>query len=84
MRYQPARPLSRVTLREFKRDDDSLGDSSSAVCLGNLDPVLEAYDSRLAQSLNDPFFSTPLSTLFEQMPFRATPVPGATSEQAEP
>lgn len=82
--YQPARPLSRVTLRDFKRDDDSLGDSSSAVCLGNLDPVLEAYDSRMARSLSDPFFSTPLSTLFEQMPFRSSPVAEEIGDSAEP
>ena len=84
VRYQPARPLSRVTLRDFKRDDDTLGDSSSAVSLANLDPVLEAYDTRLARSLDDPFFSTPLSALFEQMPFRSAPLASAQMEQAEP
>jgi membrane protein len=84
LRYQPARPLSRVTLRDFKRSDDALGDSSSAVCLANLDPVLEAYDNRLARSLDDPFFSTPLSALFEQMPFRSAPLNSAPTEQAEP
>jgi membrane protein len=84
LRYQPARPLSRVTLRDFKRSDDALGDSSSAVCLANLDPVLEAYDNRLARSLDDPFFSTPLSALFEQMPFRSAPLTSAPTEQAEP
>lgn len=83
VRYQPARPLSRVTLRDFKRTDDALGDSSAAVCLANLDPVLEAYDHRMARSLDDPFFTTPLSTLFDELPFRS-PAPASNGEQAEP
>jgi len=83
VRYQPSRPLSRVTLRDFKRTDDALGDSSAAVCLANLDPVLEAYDTRIARSLDDPFFNTPLSDLFEELPFR-TPVLSTVTDQAEP
>ncbi|MBL9207523.1 MAG: YihY/virulence factor BrkB family protein [Opitutaceae bacterium] len=68
-RFQPARPLNRINLREFKRRDDDLGDPSAAVSLTHLDPILQAYDQRIESALQDELFARPLDQLFAEHPF---------------
>jgi len=68
-RFQPARPLNRITLREFKQRDDDLGDSSAAVSITQLDPILQGYDQKMGATLSDTFFETPLDQLFIEHPF---------------
>jgi membrane protein len=68
LRFQPSRPLSRITLADFKRRDDELGDCSSAVSLTRLDPVLQMYDERMARVLTDASFATSLEQLFRDYP----------------
>jgi len=68
-RFQPARPLNRITLREFKQRDDDLGDSSAGVSIIQLDPILQSYDQKMSATLSDTFFETPLDQLFTEHPF---------------
>lgn len=50
-RYQPARPLSQITLEEFRREFENYGEAPTAGLLDNVDPVLALYHQRLAEAL---------------------------------
>jgi membrane protein len=67
--YQPARPLSRISLWEFKRLDDNLGDAPAGVALEGLDPILNRYDSALERLGEQPFFQQNLEELFAEFVF---------------
>lgn len=68
-RYQPARPLSRITLFDFKTLDDNLGDDPVGQSLERIDPILHHYDEALAQIGEQPFFRKSLEALFAEYPF---------------
>lgn len=70
-RYQPARPLGRITLGEFKRLDDNLGDDPHGPLLPTLDPILQHYNHALENLERSELFSKGLDELFAQHP--ATP-----------
>lgn len=78
-RYQPARPLSKLTLREFKDLDDGLGGMPTHVTLTHMDPVLREYHEALADALEKPLFSESLEKLFAAHPFE----PGASSSTSK-
>jgi membrane protein len=84
LRFQPSRPLSRITLGDFKRRDDELGDCSSAVSLTRLDPILQLYDERTAQVVEDASFATPLEQLFREFPEEDAPGPIAARPATAP
>jgi membrane protein len=67
--YQPARPLNRISLWEFKRLDDNLGDAPSGVALEGLDPILNRYDAALERLGEQPFFQKDLEELFAEFAF---------------
>ncbi|MBL9215770.1 MAG: YihY/virulence factor BrkB family protein [Opitutaceae bacterium] len=50
-RYQPARPLNRITLVDFRQLFENYGEAPSGGLLDNVDPVLALYHDRLAASL---------------------------------
>ena len=50
-RYQPARPLDKVTLHDFRQMFEHYGESPSGGLLDNVDPVLALYHHRLAACL---------------------------------
>ncbi len=66
--YQPARPLGRITLGEFKRLDDDLGDDTSSPVLIVLDPLLKLYDETLERAGQGPFFTKSLEQLLTEAP----------------
>jgi membrane protein len=47
-RYQPARPLDRITLSDFREKFENYGEAPSGGLLDHVDPVLAHYHDRLA------------------------------------
>jgi membrane protein len=82
--YQPARPLSRVTLGEFKRLDDDCGDLSGSPLPAGLDPLVPLYDRALDQAVAGEFFSTPLDQLFAAHPLDTSRPPFAFGGRLPP
>ena len=76
--YQPARPLNRITLQEFKRLDDAHGEDPTGDTLMRLDPVLRHYEAELDQAIASPFFTKPLDQLLSEHPLDESPLPAAT------
>lgn len=67
-RYQPARPLNRITLGEFKRMDDDFGGDPTGPLLAEIDPILLHYNNALDAVTHTELFSTSLEDLFERHP----------------
>lgn len=67
--YQPARPLNRITLRDFKRLDDTYGDDPIGTSLDQLDPILIRYNLELEQLGQQAFFQKTLEQLLAEHPF---------------
>lgn len=67
--YQPARPLNRITLLEFKRLDDNHGDDPVGNSLEHLDPVLYQYNRAVERNAEQEFFQKSLEDLFAEYPF---------------
>lgn len=68
-RYQPARPLSRITLLEFKHLDDNFGHDPVGQTLERIDPILGEYEQALARLGEQEFFQKSLEQLFTEHPF---------------
>ncbi|MBI5381406.1 MAG: YihY/virulence factor BrkB family protein [Opitutae bacterium] len=77
-RYQPARPLHRITLQQFKRLDDTYGDDPTGDTLMRLDPVLRHYENELDVATASEFFTKPLDRLITEMPLDESRPPFAT------
>jgi membrane protein len=76
--YQPARPLNRITLLEFKRLDDNYGVDPVGNSLEHLDPVLYQYNRAVERNGEQEFFKKSLEDLFAEHPFdvsRSSPPP---------
>ncbi len=67
--YQPARPLNRITLGEFKRlDDDFGGDPAAGPLLADLDPVVKRYNDTIEGLERTELFKKPLDQLLLEYP----------------
>ena len=67
--YQPARPLNRITLGEFKRlDDDFGGDPVAGPLLADLDPVVKRYNDTIESLERTELFKKPLDQLLLEYP----------------
>jgi membrane protein len=75
--YQPARPLNRITLHDFKTLDDNLGEDPVGSTLGSIDPLVGHYDAALAQLGEQAFFKKTLDELFDEYPFEESRPPFA-------
>jgi membrane protein len=64
--YQPARPLNRITLGDFKRLDDSHGDDATSPLLVTLDPLVAAYEEALTRATETGLFKKSLEELFAE------------------
>lgn len=73
--YQPARPLSRISLLEFKRLDDNLGDDPMGNTLEQLDPILQDYNRALDLLAEQKFFQKNLEQLLADYPFEESRPP---------
>jgi len=67
--YQPARPLNRISLYEFKNLDDNFGDDPVGQALEQIDPILHHYNDALDKLGETPFFKKSLEELFNDHPF---------------
>lgn len=68
LRYQPARPLNRTTLADFKRMDDDHGGDPSGPTLTDIDPIVLAYDDQLNGFQDGAFFKKNLDELIDLHP----------------
>lgn len=80
-RYQPARPLNRINLFEFKTLDDNLGDDPIGQALERIDPILHHYDVALDHLAEQAFFQKNLEQLFAEHPFDESTPPFAFGEK---
>jgi membrane protein len=67
-RFQPARPLNRISLGEFKRMDDDFGGDPTGPLLAEIDPIVLHYNNALDAVTRSELFSQPLEHLFEKHP----------------
>jgi len=67
--YQPARPLNRITLHDFKKLDDNYGDDPVGSSLENIDPILHRYNHAIDQLGEQEFFKKTLEDLFLENAF---------------
>ena len=70
LRFQPARPLNRTTLADFKRMDDDHGGDPTGPTLTDFDPIVLAYDEKLNGFQEGDFFKRTLDDLIESHPMR--------------
>jgi len=80
-RYQPARPLSRISLYDFKTLDDNFGDDPIGQSLERIDPILHHYDEQLNQLGEREFFKKSLEQLFADHPFDESRPPFTLGER---
>ncbi|MBI3886720.1 MAG: YihY/virulence factor BrkB family protein [Opitutae bacterium] len=67
-RYQPARPLNRITLAEFKRLFENYGEAPGGDMLEQADPILAHYRAGFASALPAAFGGKSLDTLIDELP----------------
>lgn len=75
-RYQPARPLSRMTLSTFKERFDHLGAGPDLDLLDSLDPIVRRFHERLQTAIGDALGNESLDALIESLPVEGTSEPG--------
>lgn len=80
--YQPARPLSYITLLEFKRLDDNLGDDPVGQSLERIDPVLQHYNAALDRVAEQKFFQMSFEQLLAEHDFDESRPPFAMGQSA--
>lgn len=74
-RYQPARPLNRITLAAFKLLDDDFGDDPTGPVLAHIEPLLARYNAMISSVTETEFFQTPLDKLLSDHPVDAAQAP---------
>lgn len=80
-RYQPACPLNRINLLEFKTRDANLGDDPVGQTLERIDPILPNYDAALGRLAEQEFFKKNLEQLFAEHAFDESRPPFALGER---
>ncbi len=81
--YQPARPLNRITLLEFKLLDDNYGHDPVGNSLEHVDPVLYHYNRATERNAEQSFFKKNLEELLAEYPFDE-PGAASTADQQRP
>ncbi len=76
-RYQPARPLNRITLREFHESFARYGESPSGEMLDSVDPVLAHYHASVTRALDASLGGHSLDDLLEEFAATGTAAPFA-------
>lgn len=80
-RYQPSRPLSRITLADFKRLDDGYGEDPNGPALKEIDPIVSRYDMETSALTHGDFFQKSIETLFAEHPIDSSRPPFALGER---
>ncbi len=81
LQYQPARPLSRITLSDFKQLDDDFGGDPSGPTLANLDPIVGHYNTATQQLTRGEFFQKTIEQHFAENPIDTSRPPFAFGER---
>jgi membrane protein len=68
LQFQPARPLNRITLSDFKSLDDDLGEDPTGPVLANLDPIVARYNRATESLTRGAFFQKTIEELFSENP----------------
>jgi membrane protein len=79
--YQPARPLNRITLYDFKTLDDNLGEDPVGSSLERIDPLVPRYTAALDKLGELEFFQQTVEQLLAQHPFDESRPPFAFGEK---
>lgn len=79
--YQPAKPLNRLTLLDFKMLDDNFGENPIGASLERIDPLLAQYDAALNRISEQEFFQKTVEQLFDEHPFDESRPPFAMGER---
>ena len=79
--YQPARPLNRMTLFDFKTLDDNLGDDPIGQSLEHIDPLVPRYNAALEELGEQEFFQKNLEDLLVEYPFDESRPPFAMGQR---
>lgn len=74
-RYQPARPLTHITLREFRDRFARLGSAPGGERLDSVDPVLRAFRDRVNRGLADSLGDTTIDRMIDELPADSAPRP---------
>jgi membrane protein len=74
-RYQPARPLDRITLRDFHDSFARYGESPSGEMLDSVDPVLAHYHASVARALDSSLGGRTLEDVLEEFSAAGTAAP---------
>lgn len=74
-RYQPARPLNRITLADFREQFENYGEAPSGGLLDHVDPVLAHYHARLAAGIPAALGDKTLDQLIDEQEPSATYAP---------
>jgi membrane protein len=69
--YQPAKPLDKITLLDFKTLDDNLGEDPMGGLLGQIDPIVGRYETALRELGQQDFFQKPVATILAEHPFES-------------
>jgi len=78
--YQPTRPLSHITLRDFKRLENHVGDDPMGTALERVDPILAHYNEALDDMGRQKLFQMNLEQLFAEHAFDESRPPFAMGE----
>jgi membrane protein len=81
-RYQPARPLNKITLSKFKVLFESFGEGPTRDILDSLDPVVREFNSSLDASSSEASGQETLEAAIERLPALGQPVPTASDLSA--
>ncbi len=79
--YQPARPLNRITLFDFKTLDSNFGEDPVGTSLDRIDPLIGHYDAALQQLGTQDFFRKSVEQLFDEHPFDESRPPFTLGER---
>jgi membrane protein len=79
--YQPARPLNKLTLFDFKTLYDNFGENPVGTSLEHIEPLIVHYDAALAKLGEQDFFAKNLEQLLGEHPFDESRPPFALGER---
>ena len=81
--YQPARPLNKITLFDFKTLDDNLGENPIGTSLERIDPLVGYYDAALNRLGEQDFFQKTVEQLLAEHPFDESRPPFALGDRTK-
>jgi membrane protein len=82
--FQPARPLNRITLKEFKRRFENCGEDLAGETIEALDPLVQHYHQALDAGTSTEFLQKSLDQLFMDHAFDRSHPPFAFGPESRP